>query len=107
MSHSKEQMLKDLIEETVKVDLQPKTGESVVDKHQPNAVSKQGFLEGHQNIQEQGSWSWKKYKWLGNENNDEIIPTDKTKRCDAGRVRHKNVYFGEEDMGADGSAFSI
>ena len=36
MSHSKEQLeqiLKDLVEEAGKVDLEPKTSESVVDKH--------------------------------------------------------------------------
>ena len=39
-------------------------------------------------------------------NNDEAVQPEKTKRGDVGRVPHKNVYYGQEDMGADGLALS-
>ena len=43
---------------------------------------------------------------MGNQNNDAIVPSQKTKRRDVGRVPYKNVYHGQEDMGEDGPALS-
>ena len=38
---------------------------------------------------------------MGNKDNDENIPLEKTKRRDVGRVPEKNQHYGQEDMGAD------
>ena len=50
-------------------------------------------------------WSWTqqtldKIKG-GKQNNDEVVPLEKTKRGDVGRIPGKNHNYGQEDMGAD------
>ena len=44
---------------------------------------------------------------MGNQDNGTIIPSEKTKRRNVGRLPYKNVQYGQEDMGADGSALSV
>ena len=47
------------------------------------------------------SKNWKNFKGWETKNNEEIIPTEKTKTRDVGRVPDKNEYDGQDVVEAD------
>ena len=49
------------------------------------------------------SRQWKNQR-MGNQDNDTIIPSQKTKGRDVGRIPYENVQYGQEDVCADGPA---
>ena len=44
---------------------------------------------------------------MGNQDNDAIIPSKKTKRRDVGRLPYQSMQYGQKDMSADGIAFFV
>ena len=55
-------------------------------------------------------WSWTQQtleKLKRGKNNDEVVQHEKTRRRYVGGIPDKNHHYGQEDMGADETAFSV